>query len=214
MFHSPFGKYCFTCLPFVLSVSQDLFQQHMDRILVQCEVVVGISNDLVIFGDTKEQHDERVPKFFRIARQEGLKLNSSKCTIEADRISFFGRLYTNQGVLSDPKKVEDFTNMPMPQEKPDLQRFLDMATFLSSHLPSFSSQTAILPDLLKENTPFEWAEDHQSSFAQVKSSNHCEHQPPLLQPQGRSGCIYDRDGSCTHAEGWACRIRQQATNPS
>ena len=42
--------------------------------------------------------------------------------------------------------------------------------FLSSHAPNFSSQTAILWDLLKENTPFEWAEDHQVSFAQVQSS--------------------------------------------
>ena len=33
-FRSPPGRYCFNRLPFVLSVSQDLFQQHMDRILV------------------------------------------------------------------------------------------------------------------------------------------------------------------------------------
>ena len=28
------------------------------------------------------------------------------------------------------------------------------------------------------------------------------------------GCIHERDRSCIHAEGWACCIRQQGTNPS
>ena len=78
-FRSPFGRYCFTRLPFGLNVSQDLFQQHMDRILAQCEGVVGTINDLVVLGDTEEQEVQGVLNFFRIARQEGLKLNSSNC---------------------------------------------------------------------------------------------------------------------------------------
>ena len=57
-FRFPFGRYCFTHLSFGLFVSQDLFQRHMDRIVDQCEGVVGISDDLMVYGDTEEQHDE------------------------------------------------------------------------------------------------------------------------------------------------------------
>ncbi len=167
-FRSPFGRFCFTRLPFGLCVSQDLFQQHMDRIIEQCEGVVGISDDLVIYGDTEEQHDARVLNFFKVARKEGLMLNSEKCIIKTNRIAFFGRMYTDEGVFPDPKKVEDIISMPTPQDKQDLQRFLGMATFLSSHVPQFSSRTATLRDLLKGDTPFDWSEDHQHAFEQIK----------------------------------------------
>ena len=88
--------------------------------------------------------------------------------VKANSISFFGRQYTQKGVYPDPKKVEDITSMPTPQDKQELQQFLGMVTFLSNHVPNFSDHTAILGDLLKVDTPFEWSEDHQHTFTFIK----------------------------------------------
>ena len=96
-FHSPFGKYCFQRLAFGLSVSQDVFQQHMDRITSQCEGLVGISDDLVIYAETKAEHDRRLIAFLDVARKEGLKLNSKKCTIKTTCIAFLAE-YTRTKV--------------------------------------------------------------------------------------------------------------------
>lgn len=153
-FRSPFGRYCFTRLPFRLCVSQDLFQKHMDRIIEQCAGVEGISDDITVYGETEEEHDQRLRNFFKIARKEGIMLNSSKCVIKTNQINFFGRLYTDHGILPDPKKIEDITNRSTPADKQDLQRFIGMATFLSNHIPNFSTHTAILRDLLKAEVPF------------------------------------------------------------
>ena len=89
-FHSPFGKYCFQRLAFGLSVSQDVFQQHMDRITSQCEGVVGISDELVIYAETEAEHNRRLIAFLDVAQKEDLKLNSKKCTMKTTRIAFFG----------------------------------------------------------------------------------------------------------------------------
>ena len=64
--------------------------------------------------------------------------------------------------------MEDITSMPTPQEKQELQRFLGMVTFLSNYVPNFSDHTAIIRDLLKVDTPFEWSEDHQHTFVFIK----------------------------------------------
>ena len=168
-FRSPLGKFCFQRLPFGLSVSQDLFQKHMDQIIARCEGVVGISDDLVVFGETEEQHDRRLLHFFRIAREEGLMLNSKKCVIKTNQITFFGRLYTDRGVFPDPKKVDDVVQMPVPNNKQDLQRFLGMATYLAGHVPNFSSHTKTLRDLMKEDTPFIWSGDQQHCFDDIKT---------------------------------------------
>ena len=136
-FRSPYGRYCFTRLPFGLCVSQDLFQKHMDRNTEQCEGVMGISDDVTVYGETEEQHDQLLARFMQVTRNKGLMLNSSKCTIKATSINFFGRTCTSKGVMPDPAIVEDITNMPRPHGKQELQKFIGIATFLSSHVTNF-----------------------------------------------------------------------------
>ena len=50
----------------------------MDRITEQCEGVVGISDDVTVYGETEEQNDQRLARFMQVTRKEGLMLNSSK----------------------------------------------------------------------------------------------------------------------------------------
>jgi transposase InsO family protein len=167
-FRTPFGRYCFLRLPFGLSISQDAFQERMDRITQQCKGCTGISDDIVIFGKSELEHDENLVNFLKVAHKEGLMLNSAKCMVKTTSIVFFGRLYTDHGVFPDPEKVEDILRMPTPQDKLDLQRFLGLATFLSDHLPNLSAHAAILRDLVRPETPYEWSEDHQQAFKDLK----------------------------------------------
>ena len=89
-FRTPFGRYCFLRLPFGLSISQDAFQEHMDRITNQCKGCTGISDDIVIFGKSEAEHDQNLIEFLKVARKEGLMLNSSKCVVKTTQIAFFG----------------------------------------------------------------------------------------------------------------------------
>ena len=50
----------------------------------------------------------------------------------------------------------------------ELRRFVGMVTFLSNHVPSFSNEASLLRDLLKVDIQFEWGEDHQHIFEQIK----------------------------------------------
>ena len=59
-FNTPFRHYKFKRLPFGLSSSQDIFQRIMSdmfRDIDGCEVVI---DDLLIWGETDEQHDKRL----------------------------------------------------------------------------------------------------------------------------------------------------------
>ena len=44
-------------MPFGAKMSQDVFQLQMDAILEQCPGVIGIHDDMVIFGVDQEDHD-------------------------------------------------------------------------------------------------------------------------------------------------------------
>ena len=57
---------------------QDMFQLCMDAILEQCPGVIGIHDDLVIFGVDQEDHDANLINLLNICQKEGLVLNSKK----------------------------------------------------------------------------------------------------------------------------------------
>ena len=54
-FNSHRGRLRFLRMPFGAKMSQDVFQLRMDAILEQCPGVIGIHDDMVIFGVDQER---------------------------------------------------------------------------------------------------------------------------------------------------------------
>ena len=94
-FQTPLGRYYFLRLPFGLSASQDIFQLEMDRILEKCTGVCGIADAFVVYGATEVDHESNLLQFMDVEKQHGLALNSAKCDIKCNKVSFFGQLYTS-----------------------------------------------------------------------------------------------------------------------
>ena len=77
-FNSHRGRLRFLRMPFGAKMSQDVFQLWMDAILEQCPGVIGIHDDMVIFGVDQEDHDANLINLLNICQKEGLVLNSKK----------------------------------------------------------------------------------------------------------------------------------------
>ena len=54
----------------------------------------------------------------------------------------------------DPSKVEAIIQMPLPESKSDLQRFMGMVNYLGKFIPNLSQITAPLRQLLKKDVLF------------------------------------------------------------
>ena len=52
-----------------------------------------------------------------------------------------GHIITEHGVLPDPNKVKTIIEMPKPDDKRSVQRFLGMVNYLYQFCPSLSGQT-------------------------------------------------------------------------
>ena len=77
-FNSHRGWLQFLQMPFGAKMSQDMFQLWMDAILEQCPGVIGIHDDMVIFGVDEEDHDANLINLLNICKKEGLVLNRKK----------------------------------------------------------------------------------------------------------------------------------------
>ena len=63
-FNTPFGQYMFKRLPFGLALSQDIFQRIMSDMFRDIDRVEFVVDDLLVWGETDEQHDKRLKKSF------------------------------------------------------------------------------------------------------------------------------------------------------
>ena len=92
-FNSHRGRLRFLRIPFGAKMSQDMFQLRMDAILEQCPGVIGIHDDMVIFGVDQEDHDANLINLLNVCQKEGLVLNSKKMELRRERVTFFGAEY-------------------------------------------------------------------------------------------------------------------------
>ena len=167
-FRTPFGRYCRRRLPFGLNVSQDIFQARMDMVVEGLEGVANIADDVGIAGANNEDHNNKLIKFMDRAQAFGLCLNSNKCDIFTPQISFFGNIYSKDGIRPDPTKIKDLQKMPSPRTKEELQKFIGLMTYLSSFIQNFSTKCESLRSLLKSKSVFLWEADHEKCFQELK----------------------------------------------
>ena len=167
MFNSHRGRLRFLRMPFGAKMSQDVFQMQMDAILEQCPGVIGIHDDMVIYGVDQEDHDANLINLLNICQKEGSVLNSKKLELRKECVTFFGAEYSALEMHPDPKKVQGITEMTAPTDKQQLQSFLGMVNYMGTFIPNLSHHTEPLRAMLKKDNVFHWEEQQTRSFQEV-----------------------------------------------
>lgn len=87
-------------------------------------------------------------------------------------------MFTETGFKADPKKATAISDMPPPEDKAALQRFLGMITYLGKYVPNLSELSAPLRQLLHKDVVWSWTQHQQDAFDQLKR---CVTNPLVLQ---------------------------------
>ena len=164
-FNSPFGRYRFRRLPFILNLSQDVFQERMNQVLDQCPGTISIADDVGVFGRTEEDHNANLHQLMLAAQKHGLFFNGDKCKIQTSNLHFFGMVFDANGVHSDPARIDDIRSMSKPAGSDELHEFLGIATYMSPFVPKLSANTATLR---VKDALFAWNSSHANAFESTK----------------------------------------------
>lgn len=78
-------------------------------------------DDLIIFGKTLAEHEERLVKVLDRLQEAGLKISLDKCHFCQTKVKYVGHIVTADSVAADPAKVEAVTNWPKPSNPKTLQ---------------------------------------------------------------------------------------------
>jgi hypothetical protein len=109
-FITPFGRYHFQRLPFGISSAPEIFQRVMEDLLKGHPGTVLYMDNILVFGSSKEEHDERLRKVLKTI-QSGLKLNKNKCLFGKHSLDFLRHTVDSNGVKPSKSKVEAILNM-------------------------------------------------------------------------------------------------------
>ncbi|UYV79648.1 K02A2.6-like, partial [Cordylochernes scorpioides] len=163
-FLTPFGRYRFKRLPFGISSAPEVFQRKMSNLLESQSGVNCHMDDIVIWGATQEEHDERLRCVLRKLQDSGLTLNKEKCIFSVKEIKFLGHLITERGVLPDPNKVQAIREFPSPSSISEVRRFLGMVNFTGKFIPDLSTILYPLNQLLVKRNDWRWDSAQEEAF--------------------------------------------------
>ena len=93
-------------------------------------------------------------------------------------VPYIRHLLTSEGIKPDPKKVEAVQKMPQPTDVSSVKRFLGMVSHVSKFLPNISSNTEPLRQLKTKGVEWQWSDNQQKAFDEVKTLITCH---PVLQ---------------------------------
>ena len=88
------------------SLSSNCFQYKMDQIFGPIEQCCGITDNLVMYNYTLEDHDRVLITVLVTAKQVDLRFNPDKCIFRCIRIPFFGMLIGANGIRPDSMKIK------------------------------------------------------------------------------------------------------------
>ena len=157
-------------MPFGTNVSGDCHQQGIDSIYGKLDNVIGIVDDLLIWGNEEDgsDHDRAFQSVLETTHKNNLKLNIAKIQYCQKKVTFFGETYTVDGHQPMPDKVQAVTEMNMPTSVTELQCFLGMCNFLSKFSPRMAEISEPLHQLTCKGIPFIWGPEHTEALQLLK----------------------------------------------
>ena len=130
-FSTHLGIYRYKRLNFGISSASEIFHETIRQVIQGINGARNISDDIVIFGEDREKHDVALQKVLQGLSDTGLTLNSQKCVFRTNKISFFGVVFSENGISPDPAKVKAVREFSRPENVKDLRSFLGMMNYSS-----------------------------------------------------------------------------------
>ena len=169
-FSTHIGLRRFTRLNFGICSAAEIFQNAIRETLSGIEGAINISDDILVYGRTQDDHDRALKETFERLRAKGLTLHRGKCVFSENSLEFFGYVFSDKGISDDPKKIEAIVNLQPPSDATEVRSLLGMSNYCSRFIPAYATLTQPLRELTQKDTPWEWTDLHDRTLKQLKNA--------------------------------------------
>ncbi|XP_061729197.1 uncharacterized protein LOC133534126 [Cydia pomonella] len=145
---TPFGLFEFPFMTFGLRNAGQTFQRFVDELTRGLDFVYAYLDDFLIYSRSEAEHEEHLRVIFARLKQYGMLVNTSKCVLGAQEVTFLGYLISATGCKPLESKVQAVMDFPPPTNIKQLRAFLGMINFYRRFLPRAAEIQAPLHALL------------------------------------------------------------------
>lgn len=169
------GLFQYKRLMFGITCAPEIFQKTLQRMVISCEGVVNFIDDILVYGSTEEEHDQRLEKLKKVLKDNNVLLNENKCIRKVHEVNFLGHELKPEGVKPLKKYVDSIDHFGIPKTIEELQSFLGLVNYVNKWVPNLATRTEPLKQLLRRkigrNTSIEehWRKEQEEAFKLVKN---------------------------------------------
>ena len=167
-FITPFGRFCFHRLPFGITSAPEIIQRLMSQMLDDLPGTVCMMDDVLVYGASQKEHDERLKRVLQRIQNSGMTLNPEKCEFSCTCVKFLGHIIDGAGIRPDPEKIQGIMQTAVPKDISDVRRFLGAVNQMSKFSPHLAESTRPLRELLEKDSVWHWGHQQQVAFDNIK----------------------------------------------
>ena len=190
------GQFCFTRMPFGIAAAPGTFQELMTKVLtgMRDKGAMVYLDDILIFSKTIEEHYKTLEEVIQRIGKAGLRINPEKCNILKKEIKFLGHIINEEGIKTDPNKIEAIKKFERPKCIKNLRSFLGICGYYRRFIQDYSKKSRALEELCgKNNNKLIWNETCDKAFLEMKKA--LTESPILTFPDFKKEFILDTDAS-------------------
>jgi hypothetical protein len=147
---------------YFMYLTNKVFMEYLDKF------VVIFIDDILIFSKMEEEHEKYLRMVLEKLRSNQLYAKFSKCEFWLTEVAFLRHVISAGGISVDPSKVQDMLNwMPLTNAS-EIQSFLRLVGYYRRFIKDFSKIVKPMTRLLEKNKDFDWTEECQASFEELK----------------------------------------------
>ncbi|KAH0698841.1 hypothetical protein KY284_013056 [Solanum tuberosum] len=175
-FRTRYGHYEFVVMSFGLTNAPATFMDLMNRVFKQYLdlFVIVFIDDILIYSRNEEEHASHLRVVLQTLKDRQLFAKFNKCEFWLQSVAFLGHIVSSEGIRVDSQKIEAVKQFAQTYLCYKYQKFLGFSGLL-------------------QMVKFQWSDDCEKSFAELKTRLTTAH--VLTLPEGSYGYVIYCDAS-------------------
>jgi len=146
---------------------QSMMNDYFTDMIAQGWVLIYI-DDILIFSKDPKEHHERTVQVLKWLRKKDLFLKPEKCIFNAREVEYLGFIMKPNEISMDPMKLAGIKDWIPPKTVKGIRSFLGFSNFYQRFIGNYAEITKPLNELTKKTKFFEWSQECQMAFENLK----------------------------------------------
>ena len=131
----------------------------MNKVLQGLNFTLAYLDDIIILGETPEQHLKHIQIVLTRLKQVKLSLKKSKCSFFKKGLHYLGHLLTTDGIKPQTEKIKAISEMKPPKNQKGVRECLGMVGCYRKFISRFADAARPMTKLTRKEVKFEWTDE-------------------------------------------------------